>query len=576
MRIPMAIRFLTLFLMGMAALPALGATRLEIEGVKGDLLDNVRTFVGLPVDDDPLVIRRHSEGVAKKSRSALEALGYYDATIQVSTHGEKEDTIIQVVIDPGEPIYLDTVSIHLEGAATHDPAFTELIRQLPLKEGDVLNHGTYEKAKRDIENLALSHGYFDGVFTTNEIQIHLQQHEADILLTYNSGCRYHLGSVHFSSIPLSPALLKRLIPFKEGDPYSADQVSKLHLNLLNSGYFQEVRIQPQPEKAGKDDQIPIEAKLEMSQRNRVSLGLGATTDEGPRIRLGWERPWINHYGHFSSFNGTWSLVRQEVTAQYTIPLNPPLTHQLQFMTGWEREEVEDTDRDTFSAGIQRWRLFPSKWEQTLFLRWEYENFTQANVEDQSKLTLPGISLSRTRRSSEVNPTHGDRIFGLIEGAHPDFFSDIALGRMLLQAKRLDSWGNHRLSGRIEYGAINTEDFDRTPSSLRFFAGGDQSVRGFAYQSLSPKNEEGELIGGSYLLTGSLEYNYQLTAKWRVGTFFDIGNAFADHTLSGGFAQGTGVGVQWISPIAPIKLDFAWGISESPAPFRVHLSMGFAI
>jgi len=576
MRIPLAIRLLTLCLVTIMTLPALGATRLEIEGIKGDLLDNVRTFVGLPVDDDPLVIHRHAEGVAKKSRSALEALGYYDADIQVSTHREKEDTIIQVIIDPGKPIHLNTVDIHLEGAATNDPAFTELIRQLPLKEGDVLNHGTYEKAKRDIENLALSHGYFDGVFTTNEIQIHLQQHEADILLTYDSGRRYHLGSVHFSSIPLSPILLERLIPFKEGDPYSADQVSTLHLNLLNSGYFKEVRIQPQTEKAGDDGQIPIDAKLEMSLRNRVSLGLGATTDEGPRIRLGWKRPWVNRYGHFATFDGSWSLVKREVTAQYTIPLNPPLTHQLQFMTGWESEQVEDTDRGTFSAGVQRWKIFPSKWEQTLFLRWEHERFTQADVEDETRLTLPGISLSRTRRSSEVNPTRGDKLFGLIEGTHPDFFSDIALGRTLLQAKRLNTWGNHRLSGRIEYGALSTEDFDRVPSSLRFFAGGDQSVRGFAYQSLSPKNEEGELIGGSYLLTGSLEYNYQFAAKWRSALFFDIGNAFADSTLFGGFAQGTGVGIQWISPLAPIKLDFAWGISESPAPFRVHLSMGFAI
>jgi len=576
MRISLAIRSLTLCLVVIITLPALGGTRLEIEGIEGLLLDNVQTFVGLPVDEDPLVVRRYAEGVSQKARSALEALGYYGADIQVSTRHENEDVIIQITIEPGEPIHLDAVDIHLKGAATNDPAFTELIRQLPLKKGDILNHGTYEKAKRDIENLALSHGYFDGTFITNEIQIRLRQHEADILLSYDSGRRYRLGPVRFSSTPLSPLLLDRLVPFKEGDPYSAEQVSALHLNLLNSGYFQDVRIQPLPEEAGASDQIPIDAQLKASLRNRVNLGIGATTDEGPRIRLGWERPWINRYGHFSSFDGTWSWVRQEVTAQYTIPLNPPLTHQLQFMTGWEKEDVEDTKRDTFSTGIQQWWLFKSKWEQTLFLRWEYENFTQANVENESKLTLPGISLSRTRRSSEVNPTHGDRIFGLIEGTHPDFFSDIALGRMLLQAKRLDSWGNHRLSGRIEYGALTTEDFDRTPSSLRFFAGGDQSVRGFAYQSLSPTNETGELIGGTYLLTGSLEYNYQFAAQWRVGTFFDIGNAFANHTLSGGFAQGTGVGIQWISPIAPIKLDLAWGISESPAPFRVHLSMGFAI
>jgi translocation and assembly module TamA len=171
------------------------------------------------------------------------------------------------------------------------------------------------------------------------------------------------------------------------------------------------------------------------------------------------------------------------------------------------------------------------------------------------------------------PDRGDRLFALAETAHPDLFSDIRLSRILLQAKRLDSWGPHQLLGRIEAGALDTEDFDRTPPSLRFFAGGDQSVRGFAYQSLAPRNDDNELVGGRYLLTASLEYSYRFAPRWRAATFFDIGNASADRRFSDGFAQGAGVGLRWLSPLAPIRLDFAWGVSESDPPFRVHFSMG---
>lgn len=576
MRVSFAIRLLAAALTAWVMHEAFGATRLEIEGVDGPLLDNVQTYVGLPVDDDPLVVRRWAEKAAEKSRAALEALGYYQADRHVSSRQEQEDTVIHIRIDPGEPVRLESVVVRVEGAASADPAFADLQDQIQLRPGDVLNHGEYEKTKRSIENLALSRGYFDGRFQTNAIHVRIGEHAADIFLVYHSGPRYRLGPVRFSPVLLSSNLLNRLVPFQEGDAYSADGVSALHLNLLNSGYFNQVQVKPLAEEAGESGLVPVEAELELSQRNRVTLGLGATTDEGPRVRLGWTRPWINRWGHFATFNGTWSLVRQEAAGQYSIPLNPPLDHQLQYLIGWEKEKIEDTDRSTFSTGLQLWRLFPSKWERNLFLRWESERFVQAGITNHTRLTLPGISFSRKRRSSETNPARGDQLYAMVEGAHPDFFSDIELGRLQLQAKRLDSWGPHRITGRIEYGAMSTDDFNRTPSSLRFFAGGDQSVRGFAYQSLSPVDEEGELIGGSYLLTASLEYQYQFAQKWRAALFFDVGNAFADSDLSGGFARGTGVGLHWITPLAPVKLDFAWGISESPVPFRVHLSMGFAI
>jgi translocation and assembly module TamA len=577
MRVSPAIRFLlTAGLLVAAAFPAFGITQLDVEGIEGPLLDNVKTFVGLPMDDDPLVVRRHAEGAADKARSALEALGYYDSTIQVSTHQDGTQSVLKLVIEAGKPVRLDAVDIRLEGEAAADPAFTNLLNRLPLQAGDVLNHGTYTTAKTAIENLALARGYLDGAFTTNEIVVHPDAFTAEIRLIYASGKRYRLGTVHFPVVPLSSNLLNRFVPFQAGDPYSSDEVSKLHLNLLNSGYFDTVQIKPQSDKTKAGGEVPIQAELAMSKRNRVTLGIGATTDEGPRLRLGWTRPWINRWGHFATFNGTVSVVKQEVAGQYTIPLNPPLTHQLQYIVGWEKEQVEDIDRETLSTGIQQWRIFESKWERNLFLRWEYEHFIQSGTAEDTSLTLPGITLSRKRRSSEMNPTHGDQLYGLLEGAHPDFFSDIELARTLLQAKRLTSWGPHRLTGRIEYGALSTDDFNRTPPSLRFYAGGDQSVRGFAYQSLSPTNETGELIGGSYLLTGSLEYQYQFAKSWRAAVFFDAGNAFASSDLSGGFAQGTGVGIHWVTALAPIKLDFAWGISESPAPFRVHLTMGFEI
>ncbi|MDZ4198938.1 MAG: autotransporter assembly complex family protein [Kiritimatiellia bacterium] len=552
---------------------AVAAGRVEVEGVSGELRENVRFFVGEVPDGHPLVIRRHAEGANKRARTALEALGYYAASIRIEARREDQIHILRIDIDPGEPVRLASVEIVVEGEAAGDPAFSDRIARLPLKTGDILHHGRYEEVKRSIEMLALARGYFDGRFTENVLRIRRDERQADVILRFDSGKRFRFGPVRLSPTPLSEKLLLRLVPFREGDPYTAERISALHLNLRRSGYFDEVRVLPKPEEAGETGAIPIDTKLDAASRNRVSLGVGAATDIGPRLRVEWTRPWMNRHGHSALLKNELSLVRQDLSAQYSIPLNPPLAHQLHLSGGWQRENVEDTDRETFTTSIQRRRLYDSGWQQDLFLRWEQERFTQADVHDTTTLTLPGLSLSRTRRTGGIHPIRGDRLSGLLETAHPDFFSDIRLTRMLLQAKRLDSWGPHRLLGRLEYGALDTEDFDRTPPSLRFFAGGDQSVRGFGYQTLSPRNEQSDLVGGRYLLAGSLEYNYEFLRRWRIASFFDVGNASADSRFSDGFAQGVGFGVRWLSPLAPLKLDFAWGVSESDPPFRIHFSMG---
>ena len=557
----------------LAACAARAAVRVEFEGIDGPLLDNVRLHVGSPPGDAPLVLRRFAHNARDRALEALEALGRCDASVRVSFFADGNDRVLRFAILPGEPVLLSSVSVAISGEAASDPAFADLRARLPLRPGEPLDHGQYEEAKRSIESLALSRGYFNAAFSTNQILVHRGRRCADVSLAFDSGPRFRLGEVRIPTLPISRTLLLRLVPFRGGDPYSADQISALQRNFVDSDFFEDVLVRPRPDLAGDSFSVPVDADLSLAPRNRIGLGLGATTDVGPRLRLEWRRPWTNRRGHSALIKSEASLVRQNLSALYSIPLNPPLDHQLQFSGEWKREDVEDTESETRRVGVQRRRLRRNGWEQVVFLRRESERFTQAGVREATDLTLPGFSLGRTRRRGGVIPARGDRLFALFETAHPDFFSDVRLSRILLQARRLDSFGPHSLLARIEYGALDTGDFDRTPPSLRFFAGGDQSVRGFAYQSLGPKNDQGELLGGRYLLAGSLEYNYQFASRWKLAAFFDAGNASADAQFSEGLAHGAGAGIRWLSPLAPVKLDFAWGVSESRPPFRIHFSMG---
>lgn len=126
-------------------------------------------------------------------------------------------------------------------------------------------------------------------------------------------------------------------------------------------------------------------------------------------------------------------------------------------------------------------------------------------------------------------------------------------------------------GRADASTIVTENFEDVPYNLRFFAGGDQSIRGYDYKSLSTE-KNGYLIGGQNLAVGSLEYNYQFIPKWRGAVFVDAGNAF-DKNFNDPVKIGAGIGVRWSSPVGPIRVDVGAGVSEKNIPIRLHFFIG---
>ena len=131
--------------------------------------------------------------------------------------------------------------------------------------------------------------------------------------------------------------------------------------------------------------------------------------------------------------------------------------------------------------------------------------------------------------------------------------------------------NHQFVGRGDLGYIVTNDFTKVPYNLRYFTGGDQTIRGFDYKSLSPQLD-GFKIGGQALAVGSLEYNYQFKEGWRAAVFTDVGNAY-DQDFKTPTAYGVGLGVRWASPIGPIRIDVASGISDDDHPIRIHFFIG---
>jgi len=537
-----------------------------------ELKANVEGYIGGVGDRDEEALLRFSRGAEEQARKAAQALGYYQPQISSEVKGGEKPRLV-LNIDPGEPVHLRNVTIRVDGPAASLKGF-RVPKSDQLKSGAVLNHGHYEDAKRLIQNQASRYGFFSGRFTRQKLAVDPQAGVADIELVYESGPRYALGKVSFAGdTPFDEDLLQRMVPFKAGTPYDSELIAELNQALQSSGYFEGVRVDAAPTAAAAEV-IPVAVQLETRKPRTMGLGLGFSTDVGPRAKANWTRHWVNAQGHSYGWEAEISAPRQNVGLFYDIPLDPPLTDKLRFAGGYQNEEISNTDTlsKLLTLGPEWHSKLPSGWQRVISLKWQREEYRLGDDSGLSNLLMPGISYSYLRSDNRIDPHNGYRLQFDSKVAKEGLGSDTNLlyGTVLLKGLTT-VWDNHRFLGRVQFGGSATNGYKKVPPSLRFFAGGDQSVRGYDYQSLSPENSDGDRIGGRYMVAGSVEYQYSIAEKWRLATFVDQGNSFDKLELPN-LKTGVGVGVRWISPVGPIRLDLARALDDDGG-IRLHFSMG---
>lgn len=531
---------------------------------------NIEIFIGPVTADSRANMWRLARSSRDKAISALQALGYYHASVRPRVTGEDDAPVLQLDVTLGEPVLLDAVTLDISGAGQGAEYF-KIPRSRYLAHGAQLHHGHYEDTKSLLTNQALRHGYFSGEFLEHRLLIDVEENLADIILRYDTGERYRLGAVTFSDTPFDPKLLQRMVPFRTGVPYDADLVAEFNRELLSSGYFEAVQVSAPPDQA-VDGEIPVHAQLTARKPHSLGFGGGFSTDVGPRAKADWTQHWLNSRGHSRGAELELSEPRQRVTSWYQIPLTPPQSSHLRFFSGWQREDIDDTESQSIVLGGLLQRRLSNGWNRSIGLRLEQERFSLGNDSGRTTLLIPSIGFQRTHSDDSMDPSRGFSLQADLQGAKSGILSDIDFVRLHTSAKGLYTlWDNHRFLARAQFGAIGSDGLSRVPPSLRFFAGGDQSVRGYDYRTLAPKDASGDRVGGRYLLATSAEYQYEFIRKWRAAVFVDHGNAV--NSWDDPMKTSAGVGIRWVSPVGPIRLDLAQSISDQDEGFRIHFSMG---
>ncbi|WP_372965767.1 autotransporter assembly complex family protein [Marinobacter sp.] len=563
-----------LVVLGYSCLAMGSQVQVQVEGDYGALEDNARIFVGEVEGRTGDGLRRYAPTAIEQVKEALRALGYYSPKISWEVNeGEEGLAELLLTVVPGEPVRVRQRKVVISGPGKED---TELLGRLPEQPrvGDVLNHGEYDNLRQSLQNSAGRLGYFDGEFEARELKVDPLKKVADIDLRFRSGSRYRLGPVTFlEGHGFDQSLLDQFVTFEPGDPFHAGEVAKLSRDLSNSGYFSGVDLDASPNSA-EDGVIPVTIGLTPRERRSLAAGVGFSTDVGPRFRGNWREHYTNSMGHRRGLDTELSELRQNISGWYELPLDPPMTDSIRLSTGYQREQVEDVESELLTLG-QQWRhQLDNGWMQVLAIRWEGERYTIGeDDENTSSLMLPSIGYSRLESNSPLDPSKGFRLQVDVTGAHRAALSDADILHVNFLARGLYTLAdNHRFLARFNVGGVATNQFSDVPPSLRFFAGGDQSVRGYAYETLSPTDEDGAAVGGRYLVVGSAEYQYEFAKNWRVAAFIDEGNAVDD--IFDPLATGVGMGIRWVSPVGPLRLDLAQGLNESfGGDWRVHFSMG---
>ena len=235
----------------------------------------------------------------------------------------------------------------------------------------------------------------------------------------------------------------------------------------------------------------------------------------------------------------------------------------------EKTDTSDSTVSTIGASLKHSR---GEWRESISLNYQQEDFVDGDDAGQSYLLIPGINWSRTWGSNFIYTLDGLRFNLGWRGASKELLSDTDFSQLQGSIKAITSISpRNRIITRGSLGTTWTNDFEQLPSSVRFFAGGAQSVRGYTYQSLGPLNASDQVIGGKHLMVGSIEFEHSFNGKWGVALFYDAGNAI--DSLSDKLERGAGFGLRWKSPIGPVRIDLASAISQDGQPWRLHINIG---
>lgn len=544
--------------------------KVEISGLDKAQEKNVRAWlsiVRLPEDVDPTTLGRRHRLAEQEIGKALQALGYYTPTIHNSELISEHDSwVARYHVDAGARCHITSLELKFSGpGGTH---LHGLIRA-PEWIGQPLDHVAYGKFKDNALNIALGAGYLDAHWAVSRLLIDPSEASARVELELESGVQYRFGQIEIKQDILDPAFIGRYVRIRPTETFSAEKLLRLQLTLTDLDYFKGLDVETKRDaEAGRLD-VNIVAEAKAQQRYQFGAGYG--TDTGARFSISNEFRWLNQQGHRLRNDLRVAQHQNSVSSQYLIPAGHRVGSNWSLQARYLEEQFASAQSEEYKFGLTRSHgSGPRLWQY--YLNYGRQIFRVGNDRQRSELLTPGISLTLRESDDSLNPRMGYKLFADVHGAHQDLAASDSFIQSQIQGRMVyPSSGRSRLLLRAQLGASFVGPISDLPLSQRFFAGGDQSIRGYAYQSLGPKNAEGDVIGGKYLGVYSVEFERLFVGSYGAAIFFDYGGA--SERLGDADYRGVGLGFRWRSTIGMVRADLAHPLDDPDGGVRIHIGIG---
>jgi translocation and assembly module TamA len=370
--------------------------------------------------------------------------------------------------------------------------------------------------------------------------------------------------------------LRRHLTYNSGDVFSYPSLGETQRNFTNSERFKEVIITPEKQDA-EAYKVPVTVQLKPGPRFSLRPGIGYGTDTGARFTVRYRDLNMFHRGH-ELYSQLFVAERlQGLVIGYILPSPKDVGRSTTLQLNLQQEEITTYTSRILALELARNRSFGTGKQGAAYVRAQYEDYTVGVQNSTSRLLLPGVRYSENRFDNPLRPRRGFRYALDLRGTHQMLGSDTKLVQILGEGSHLQPlpW-RLSLHTRAKAGATLLSDpLDDIPPSLRFFTGGDQSVRGYAYKSLGPRDASGKVVGGKQLLTGSMELERALFKDWGVSVFYDVGNSFQSFSDIELF-RGAGVGLHYYTSVGALNLSVARPLGVDDPSIRFHFTVGFEL
>ena len=574
-------------------------------------------------------LRQMSQDARGEVREALRPFGYYRPRIEVRLEepaAEGRPWRARIDIAPGEPVRISEIEIEIVGDGADDAVLLDWRADWPLSEGQRLEHAVYEEAWRKLDSLAQTRGYFDAGFRERRITVDPDRNTARVRIRFETGPRYRFGAYQAADVEFSDRLMDRLTIIEPGEPYHSSRLDAQREALVGSRLFERVIVE---ERRDRDNaQVDLDYRLETRPPSSYRITAGFGTDTGPRIQLRWIRHYLSSRGNRldTGFGAQQRNNEFVLRSEYQHPRgNQPgdfwtvgavlrrEQDNFRFNDESRREAIFDSfsgrrEQGELTVGrMQERRLFDSDFgalEERIFiaaLNESFNAFREARFSEENEALLAAhpeladfletetntVALGARWRLPRIRGSgffaEGQILEAHLLGASASAGSDVSFAQAWIGGRWHQIFADRHkilLRGEVGYTEATTRKLDlalddrelqlnitELPERYRFKTGGDRTIRGYGFETLSTNRN-----GANHILSASVEYEFRVGNDWSLAAFYDIGNAFNDFS-DPKLKRGIGAGFRWYTVIGPIQVDLARALDDIDRPLRLHFTIG---